>query len=44
MNRHFRVPPEHQEFWTEIKSAAKFFVPLILFVAIIIIGTMIAFW
>lgn len=44
MNRHFRVPPEHQEFWMEIKTAAKAFWPAIAFFIIVVACTFIAFW
>lgn len=31
MNRHFRVPPEHQELWVELKKATKIYFFVILF-------------
>lgn len=35
MNRHFRVPPEHQAFWVEIKQVGKTYGIVILFWAVV---------
>lgn len=43
MNRHFRVPPEHQVFWDDIKLALKAFIPPIIFVVVIVVMGLIAF-
>lgn len=29
MNRHFRVPPEHQVFWQDIKTSFKVYIIII---------------
>lgn len=39
MNRHFRVPPEHQEFWQETKSAIKPFLIALAFGLAMVIGS-----
>lgn len=44
MNRHFRIPPEHQVFWDEIKTGFKPFIPAILFIVIFVVIGLVAFW
>lgn len=42
MNRHFRVPPEHQVFWQDIKRAGKVYL-LVIGLVVLTFGTIIYF-